>query len=93
MSDQWNAEETMDQQFLRLASVVARRLSEMRRDPEAVLDVRLDERKLRLLVDGSADEWRVSRISDEHLAQEFDMEGAAEDIIADWVKTKPRMVQ
>jgi predicted PilT family ATPase len=91
MTDQWSADETMDQQFLRLASVVARRLSEMRRDPEAVLDVHLDERKLRLLVNGSVDEWRVSRIADENLAQEFDMEGAAEDIIADWETARPRM--
>jgi hypothetical protein len=85
---EWQGQEIIARRFQLLADTVARQIGELPRDPRAVLDVQHRDRKIRLRIDGSTDEWLAHSISDADLLRDFDIEAAAAEIIAGWLSAK-----
>jgi len=71
------------ERFERLVDAVAKRVDASGRDPEVVLDIRLDQRRIRMLVDPNPAAISFE-IADERVRSDTDVEQMADSIIGAW---------
>jgi hypothetical protein len=80
---EFNAIDVRDTRFRLLTGALVRRLNDLRRDPNAVLQSYPEQLKLRFLIDPSPG-YLAFQLQDSQLLGAADIERLADALIADW---------